>query len=459
MERNEHDMLGARAIPEDSYTGIHTLRARENFDLAGRAVSLDLVRAMAVVKKACAAANWELKYLDEPRARAIFQACDEIAGGGFAGELSTDALQGGAGTSTNLNLDEVIANRALELLGRSKGDYAFLSPLDTVNLHQSTNDVYPTALKVAAIGKVRRLAENLAVLQGALQQKETEFADVVKLGRTEMQPAIPMTLGAEFSAYAEAFARDRWRTFKCEERLRIVNLGGTAVGTGMAAPRRYIFLVIEKLREFTRYGLSRAENCVDQTANADVFVEVAGILNAAAANFMKVCRDLRQLHSLGEIQLPARQAGSSIMPGKVNPVVLEAVIQGAMLARSKGALVGECAGEGTLQINEFMPLLADSLLTELDLLERMSALLAAHVAEIEVSRERCLALLDAAPTVITAFLPYLGYEKALELAEAFRLRADRSEGLRAFLRGKIDPGLVERVLRPQSLTALGFRDE
>jgi len=455
-ERIEHDMFGSRPVPEEHYYGIHALRAGENFPLSGRTVAPELIGAVALVKKACAEANAELGYLDPEKADAIGSACDEVIAGKFDAEFITDALQGGAGTSTNMNVNEVVANRALELLGHPKGDYGFVNPLDHVNLHQSTNDVYPTALKVAVIAALRRLSAKLAELQDAFQRREGEFSDVVKIGRTELQDAVPMTLGAEFSAFAEAFARDRWRTFKCEERIRTVNLGGTAIGTGITAPRRYIFLVIEKLRELTGYGLSRGENCVDQTANADAFVEVSGMLNVCAANFLKVCRDLRMLHTLKEIQLPPMQSGSSIMPGKVNPVIMESLIQGGMEVRSRGRLVEECAGSGTLQINEFLPLLADSLLTQLRLLEHMCGMLIPHVAGITADRKRCLEYFDRCPLAVTAFIPHITYEHALELLEEFRNQHEL--GLRDFLKTRLDPALVDRVLHPQNLIALGYKD-
>ena len=276
-QRKEKDGLGEMDVPADAYWGIHTERARRNFALTGRTAPEPLIRALVMVKKACALANRELGYLPAEKADAILAACDELIGGAPAGQFPVDALQGGAGTSTHMNVNEVIANRALEVLGFAKGDYARLHPIEDVNLHQSTNDVYPTALKIAAIFGLRQLSESVAGLQNAFQKKEKEFSGIVKIGRTEMQEAVPLTLGAEFSAFAEAFARDRWRTFKCEERLRTVNLGGTAVGTGLTAPRNYIFLVIERLREVTGLGLTRGENAVDQTANADCFVEVSGM--------------------------------------------------------------------------------------------------------------------------------------------------------------------------------------
>ncbi|RKY60852.1 MAG: aspartate ammonia-lyase, partial [Candidatus Latescibacterota bacterium] len=278
--RIEKDFLGEKKIPKEAYWGIHTQRAIENFPITGYRTPFSLIRAFAIVKKACCMANLELGYIDEKKANAIILACDEIIDGKLADQFPLDPLQGGAGTSTNMNVNEVIANRAIEILGGEKGDYSIVHPLNDVNLHQSTNDTYPTAMKVATIVELRNLSQAIARLQGAFQRKEKEFAQVVKTGRTELQEAVPLTLGAEFSAFAEAIARDRWRTFKCEERLRVVNLGGTAVGTGLGAPRSYIFLVIEKLRAITGLGLSRGENMVDQTANTDCFVEVSGILKA-----------------------------------------------------------------------------------------------------------------------------------------------------------------------------------
>jgi aspartate ammonia-lyase len=454
--RTEHDLLGELSVPAAALYGIHTARALANFPPSGRAVAPALIRALAQVKKSCALANRELGFLPIEKCDAICRACDEIAAGQHAHQFPLDALQGGAGTSTNMNLNEVIANRALELLGAARGDYAKLHPIEDVNLHQSTNDVYPTALKVAAIAGLRELSAALATLQGAFQKKEKEFSGIVKLGRTEMQDAVPMTMGAEFSAFAEAFARDRWRTFKAEERLRVVNLGGTAIGTGLTAPRSYIFLVIEKLREVTGLGLTRAENLMDATANADCFVEVAGILNACATNLVKIARDLRLLHMLGEIKLPTVQAGSSIMPGKVNPVIAEAAQQAGMLARAAGTLVAEAAAAGTLQINECLPLLATSLLEQIALLKNSAEMLAPHVDGITADAETCRHYLDYSPALITAFLPRIGYAQAQTWLMEYT--ADGGTDLRTFLLGKLGREIVDQTLSPENLTALGFRD-
>jgi aspartate ammonia-lyase len=453
--RIEHDMLGEKVLPSSVYWGIHTQRAIENFSLSGRRVSLSLIRAIAMVKKACAKANSDLGYLAPEKAQVIMAACDEIVAGELQGHFPVDALQGGAGTSTHMNVNEVLANRGLEMMGHAKGDYKELHPLDDVNLHQSTNDVYPTAVKVAAIIQLRSLSAGIAELQGALQRKEKEFASIVKLGRTEMQDAVPLTLGAEFSGWAEAIGRDRWRTFKCEERLRVVNMGGTAVGTGIGAPRDYIFLVIEKLREVTGLGLSRAENVVGETANADVFVEVSGILKAHAVDILKVANDLRLMNMLGEIKLPAVQAGSSIMPGKVNPVVLEAAVQAALKVFANDMLVTEAASRGTGQIVEFMPLLADALLGSLELLSNTSVMLVRHIDGVTADESRCRYYFDRSRTIITAFLPVVGYDRCNELLKEFD--AAEEENLRAFLTARLGVETVDKVLSPHNLVGLGYR--
>lgn len=454
--RIEKDALGEKEVPEGAYWGIHTQRASENFRVSGLGVPDALVRAMAMVKKAAAAANEELGYLSSEKARAIAQACREIADGQFADAFCLDALQGGAGTSTNMNVNEVVANRAAEILGGRKGDYGLVHPIEDVNKHQSTNDVYPTALRVAAIFGVRTLSERIAELQAVFQKKEKEFAGVVKIGRTELQEAVPVTLGAEFSAFAEAVARDRWRTFKCEERLRTVNLGGTAVGTGLGAPRRYIFLVVEKLREETGLGLARAENLMDATANADPFVEVSGILTAHAANLMKIANDLRLLAMLGEVELPAVQAGSSIMPGKVNPVILEAAIQAGIKVMANDTMVAQAAARGSLQINEFGPLLALALLESIEVLTHTDTMLAGYVAGIRADAQQCACYVSRARAIVTAFLPHIGYDKAGALLKEFD--ASGKKDLRDFLKERLGADLVEKVLSPGHVMSLGHKE-
>jgi len=455
--RIEKDLLGERNVPDDAYWGIHTQRAKENFPISDYKVDSSLIKALGAVKKAACIANLELKYLKNRKAQAIILACNEIIDGRLQNQFPIDAMQGGAGTSTNMNINEVIANRAIELLGKSKGNYSIIHPIEDVNLHQSTNDTYPTAVKIASILGLRDLARAVADLQGAFQRKEKEFAEIIKIGRTELQEAVPITLGAEFATFAEAVARDRWRTFKCEERLRVVNIGGTAVGTGLTAPRSYIFLVIEKLREITGLGLSRGENVMDITANSDCFVEVSGILKAHASNLVKISNDLRLLNILGEIKLHKMQAGSSIMPGKVNPVVLEAVIHAGIKVIANDLIICETTSRSTFQINEFMPLLAFAILESINMLINANSILAKHVEKIEANASKCRESFDRNPIIITAFLPCIGYEKSAELLKGFN--NSNKEVIREFLCEKLGRDLVDKVLSPNQLTSLGYRKE
>ena len=458
--RTEKDFLGEIAVPADALHGAHTARAVENFPIAGRPVRRELVHAYGAVKLACARANRELGAWDEAKADAIFRACEELMRGELDGHIVVDALQGGAGTSTNMNVNEVLANRALQLLGRSPGAAAAVSPLDDLNLHQSTNDTYPTALKVAAIGMLEELERQLVSLVEAFQAKEKEFASVVKLGRTEMQDAVLTTLGREMSAYAEAFSRDRWRVYKCRERLRVVNLGGTAIGTTLGAPRPYVFRVVEHLREITGMGLARAEDLVEATQNADVFVEVSGILKALAANLLKVAGDLRLLSSgprggLGEIRLPPRQAGSTIMPGKVNPVIPEAVSQAAMAVMANDQAITTACALGSLELNPFMPLIADSLLGSLGLLTQACGVFRRLcVAGLEADAARCREQVENSTAVATALVEALGYETVTEIA-ATAGRTGRTVREIVIGRGLMTAAAFEEAVSPERVNRLG----
>jgi aspartate ammonia-lyase len=422
--RLETDSLGSRDVAAESLWGIHTLRAIENFPLTGRPLHPQLIRSLGLVKLAAAQTNRRLgAWRDDPaKGAAILAACAEMAEGGLETAIVVDALQGGAGTSANMNVNEVLANRALDLLGCPRGEYARVSPLDDLNLHQSTNDVFPTALKVAALVLLDRLEQKVVALQEALQEQEQRWAHVVKVGRTEMQDAVLITVGRGFGAYAEAINRDRWRISKCHERLRVVNLGGTAVGTGLAAPRRYIFEATETLRQLTGLSLARAENLVEATQNADVFVEVSGILKAHAASLLKICTDLRLLSSgpdagLAELRLPRLQAGSSIMPGKVNPVIPEAVSQAAMLVIGNDSALTLACASGSLELNPFLPLVALTLLDNLDLLTQADDLLCRLcIRGIEVDETRCARQVENSTAAATALLPVIGHERASEIA-------------------------------------------
>ncbi len=458
--RTEKDLLGERQVPADALHGIYADRAVENFPLSRRRVHPALIRAYGAVKLACARTNHELGWWDDATAQAIEQACSEMMEGQLDRHLVVDALQGGAGTSTNMNVNEVLANRALQLLGKSPGDYGTVSPTEDINLHQSTNDTYPTALKVAAVQLLRDLEREVIALLEAFQHKEKAFAHIVKVGRTQMQDAVLTTLGREMAAYAEAFGRDRWRIYKCEERLRVVNLGGTAIGTGLAAPRQYIFRAVEQLRHITGLGLARAENLVEATQNHDPFVEVSGILKACATNLIKVAGDLRFLSSgpdggIGEIRLPERQAGSSIMPGKVNPVIPEAVTQAGMMVMAYDQALAHAVSMGHLELNPFLPLVADALLNSLDLLRNACRIFRVHcVAGIEANVERCRCSVENATASVTALIEELGYGRATEIALAAQAEG-KSIRETVIERGLLSGERFDRLISPERVTRLG----
>ncbi|MCF6334007.1 MAG: aspartate ammonia-lyase [Draconibacterium sp.] len=422
--RTEKDLLGERQIPSEALWGIHTARAIENFPISGNPVHPELLKAFGEVKLACAQTNNQLGFWkDTQKVEAIEKACFEMSRGLLNKHIFVDALQGGAGTSTNMNVNEVIANRALQILNIPLGSYKIISPLDDINLHQSTNDTYPTALKIAAIRLLRQLEQGVLDLQEAFQQKEKEFAHIVKIGRTQLQDAVLTTLGREMSAYAEAFNRDRWRIYKCEERLRVVNLGGTAIGTGLGAPKQFIFRVVDRLRENTNIGLARSENLIDGTQNVDVFVEVSGILKACASNLLKISNDLRLLSSgpvagLGEINLPQKQAGSSIMPGKVNPVIPEAVAQVAILIMGNDQAIAQACSGGNLELNQFMPLIAHSMLENLSILNNACKIFKEHcIVGITANEEICKKNIENSTATVTALIPKIGYNKASEIVK------------------------------------------
>ncbi|MDD3313500.1 lyase family protein, partial [Pseudodesulfovibrio sp.] len=366
--------------------------------------------------------------------------------------------------STNMNVNEVIAARAAELLGGDRGDRELVHPLRHVNMHQSTNDVYPTALRVAVTVLLADLEEAVSGLQAALQEKEAAFRDVVKVGRTELTDAVPMTLGMAFGAFADAVARDRWRVFKCRERIKRVNLGGTAVGTGLGAPRDYVLAVAGNLAAITGLPVSRSENLVDATQNADVFVEVSGMLKACAANLLKIASDLRLLSSgpsagLGEIRLPPLQAGSSIMAGKVNPVMPEAVTQAALRVMANDQAVTLAAGLGQLELNHLLPLIAQALPESLDLLTASCRGLADHcVRGIEARPERCREMVEQSKALATVLVPVLGYEAVEELVADAR-RDGNTIPRQIVAAGIAPPEVADRLFSPRQLCKLGFTPE
>lgn len=414
--RIEKDLIGETTLEDSAIYGINTARAADNFSLHHKKVNLSLIYAMVKVKKAAAVAYKKLDIGKDGVYDAVIAACDKILSGGYDGSFVTEALQGGAGTSTNMNVNEVIANLALAEIGRNYGEYDFIHPLDDVNRGQSTNDVYPTALRIAAIEQIRELSDACAALQQALQQKENEFGGIKKLGRTELMDAVPITLGEEFGAYAQGIARDRWRIYKVEERLRQVNIGGTAVGLSNTASRKYRFSIIEELRKMTGIGLAAAEYPMDITQNNDVFVEVSGLLKALAVNLMKISNDLRLMNSgphggISEIRLTELQQGSTIMPGKINPVIPEMVMQCSMRVISNDTAITLAAGHGEFELNAFLPLIADSLLECLQLLkEAVSILRTKCIVPLSANEENCAALLESSTAFAADYIPYVGYD-------------------------------------------------
>jgi aspartate ammonia-lyase len=458
--RIEHDLLGELEVPDEVYWGIHTQRALSNFTVSGTRVHPSLIRALGAVKEACALANQELGFLEKPLAEAIIEAASEIRSGLWQEHFPLDAIQGGAGTSTNMNVNEVIANRALELLRHERGRYDLVSPHDHVNLHQSTNDIYPSALRVAAIWLLQPLTDSIAHLQNALQQQEQACAGVLKLGRTQLQDAVPVTLGQEFSAWAQAVGRDRWRLYKVEERLRQVSLGGTAVGTGLNAPLQFIYLAAEKLRQTAGSGIARAENMIDAIQNQDVFVEVSGLLKAAAVNLMKIAGDLRLLSSgpvggLAEIRLPAVQAGSSIMPGKINPVIPEMAGQVAIRVLANDLAITTAASQGQLELNPFIPTIAHHLLDSLEVMTNGTDIFTALcIRGIEADAERCRDLLSRSAGLVTALTPYIGYEAAQQVVGQARQEGRRIDQVVLEL-GLMSEEELHAVLDPREMTRPG----
>lgn len=414
--RKEKDKLGEMELSDDIAYGLQTARAKDNFDLGFRRTNLKLIYAIVKIKKAAALTYSKLGIGNKEVYQAITEACNLILTGREDAQFVVDALQGGAGTSTNMNVNEVIANLALKLSGKAYGEYSFIHPLDDVNRGQSTNDVYPTALRIAAIELLRELSEACAKLQQSLQMKENEFDDIKKLGRTELMDAIPITLGSEFGAYAQAIARDRWRLYKVEERLRQVNIGGTAVGTSNNAERKYRFAILEELRTMTDIGLAAAEYPMDITQNNDVFVEVSGLLKALAVNLIKISNDLRLMNSgphggFGEIKLAPMQLGSTIMPGKINPVIPEMVMQIGMKVMANDMAITTAAAHGEFELNAFLPLIADSLLESLTLLQKaVTSFRTKCIDLIEPDRERCEELLSRSYAFATGYTARLGYD-------------------------------------------------
>ncbi|WP_277188718.1 aspartate ammonia-lyase [Caballeronia sp. BR00000012568055] len=460
IERLEHDLLGDLMVPNDAYYGVHTLRALHNFPITGIPISTypNLVNALASVKEAAALANHELGLLPEHKMKAIVQACQSIREGRLHDQFVVDVIQGGAGTSTNMNANEVIANLALEYMGFQRGEYANLHPNEDVNLGQSTNDVYPTALKIAGYMGIVQLVEAMAVLRMSFERKAEEFKHDLKMGRTQLQDAVPMTLGQEFSTFAVMLGEDEERVLEASKLICEINLGATAIGTGINTPPEYAAAACKHLAAVTGIPVSTSPNLVEATQDVGSFVQLSGVLKRVAVKLSKVCNDLRLLSSgpragFGEINLPAVQAGSSIMPGKVNPVIPEVVNQIAFEVIGNDVTVTFAAEAGQLQLNAFEPIIAHSLFKSVAHLRAGCLTLASRCVDgITANRDRLSALMDSSIGVVTALNPYIGYVNATQVAQE-ALLSGRGVAEIVVERGLLTPAQLEQILQPDMLTA------
>ena len=421
--RVEKDSIGTKDVPEGVYYGVQSLRAAENFHITGLSMHPEIINSLAYIKKAAAITNCEVGLLDKKIANAIVQACDEIIAGKFHDDFIVDPIQGGAGTSLNMNANEVIANRAIEILGGEKGDYDIVHPNDHVNYGQSTNDVIPTAGKITSLRLLKNLKSELLRLHDTLEKKAEEFDHVIKMGRTQMQDAVPIRLGQEFRAYSVAIMRDIRRMDLAMNEMRTVNMGGTAVGTGINADETYLKRIVPNLSEVANMELVQAFDLIDSTQNLDSFVSVSGAVKACAVTLSKIANDLRLMSSgpragFGEINLPARQNGSSIMPGKVNPVIPEVVNQVAFNIIGNDVTITMAAEGGQLELNAFEPIIFYCMFQSIDTLAyAVQTFIDNCVSGITANEERCRSLVENSVGIVTAICPHVGYKKSAEIAK------------------------------------------
>ena len=459
--RVEKDSIGTKDVPENVYYGVQSLRAAENFHITGLNMHPEIINSLAYIKKAAAITNCEAGLLDKRRTQAIVQACDEILEGKFREDFIVDPIQGGAGTSLNMNANEVIANRAIEILGGKKGDYSVVNPNDHVNCGQSTNDVIPTAGKMTSLRLLKKLKKQLLRLHSALEQKADEFDGVIKMGRTQLQDAVPIRLGQEFKAYSVAILRDLNRMDKAMDEMRTLNMGGTAVGTGLNADESYLRRIVPNLSEISGMDLVQAYDLIDATQNLDSFVAVSGAVKACAVTLSKIANDLRLMSSgpragFGEINLPAKQNGSSIMPGKVNPVIPEVVNQVAFNAIGNDMTITMAAEAGQLELNAFEPIIFYCLFQSIDTIAyAVNTFVDNCVIGITANETCCRYFVENGVGIITAICPYVGYQKAAEIAkEAIKT----GESVRKLI---IETGLLtkeqmDEIMDPVQMTEPGI---
>ena len=459
--RVEKDSIGVKDIPEEVYYGVQTLRAAENFHITGLNMHPEIINSLAYIKKASAITNCEVGILEKKKAQAIVQACDEIIEGKFHDDFIVDPIQGGAGTSLNMNANEVIANRAIEILGGKKGDYTIVNPNDDVNCGQSTNDVIPTAGKMTSLHLLQNLKKQLLRLYDALNEKAKEFDHVIKMGRTQMQDAVPIRLGQEFKAYSVAIMRDIHRMDKAMDEMRTLNMGGTAIGTGINADENYLRRIVPNLSEISGMEFIQAFDLIDATQNLDSFVAVSGAVKACAVTLSKMSNDLRLMSSgpragFGEINLPAKQNGSSIMHGKVNPVIPEVVNQVAFNIIGNDMTITMAAEAGQLELNAFEPIIFYCMFQSIDTLGyAVETLVDNCIVGITANEERCRQLVENSVGIITAICPHVGYEKTADIAKK---AINSNESVRSLILKEniMDEEELSRILDPIHMTEPGI---
>lgn len=455
--RLESDSIGTLEVPVEAYYGVQSLRAKQNFQITGCKLHPIFIKNLALVKKASAITNWDAGELDAKVAKAIIQACDEVMEGKLHDEFIVDAIQGGAGTSANMNANEVIANRAIEILGGQKGDYSIVHPNDHVNMAQSTNDVIPTAGKLTVLDLLPTVSDALMTLYEALLLKAKEFDGIIKMGRTQLQDAVPMRLGQAFHAYSSVVKRDIDRLSRISDEMRTLNMGATAIGSAINVSPAYLENIVSNLINLSGHRLYQATDLFDATQNLDGFVVVSNALKACAVSLSKMSNDLRLLSSgprtgIGEINLPAKQNGSSIMPGKVNPVIPEVVSQVAFNVIGNDLTITMAAEAGQLELNAFEPVLFYKMFESLETMrEAVKTLVNNCILGITANEERCRQLLDSSVGISTALCPYIGYKKAAEIAK-LSLKTGTTVKELVLEQKLLDEEQLQRILEPMSLT-------
>jgi len=457
LSRMEHDSIGALNVPAEAYYGVQSMRAATNFQITHRPLHPVLIDSIVMVKKAAAITNEKSGKLDQQIAQAIIQACDEILNGNLRDQFIVDAIQGGAGTSANMNANEVIANRAIEILGGTKGDYSIVHPNDHVNMSQSTNDVIPTAGKITVLKLLPQTIKELEKLEKAMEEKEAEFDDILKMGRTQLQDAVPMRLGQSFGAFAHVLKRDIKRLKNVMDEMKVLNIGATAIGTAINVAPYYLANISYELSKVAGISLKQADDLIDATQNLDGFVSVSGVLKTCAVNISKISNDLRLMSSgprtgLSEINLPARQNGSSIMPGKINPVIPEVVSQVAYLIIGHDYTITMAAEAGQLELNAFEPVLFHHLFESIDTLKEAAATLTKHcITGITANKGQCEEYIEKSVGISTALCPYIGYAKSAEIAKK-SLKTGISVKELVLEEGLLKEEELKEILKPEKMT-------